>query len=257
MTAEVQQSPSVKQRSSFARVPAAFKLQFAVPGNMIGVPVLVFVAAWALALGIVVWVHQVDDRGADLAAEPIYTGASQAALWCLVFMAAYTASHAFPFSMALSYSRRVFVIGAILAFAVLSAGFGAAYALAAWVEQVTDGYGIHAYNFDLPYVTDGPGGILSAGLGLAVLCLMLMLLGFGFTILYHRLGLMGFWVVLLSLVLVLAVAVMLITTAGAWGTVGQWFMNQSALSLAGWLTIPTAVFAVMSYAAIRKSVPVS
>lgn len=257
MSTVVEQNRTAGQSSSFARVPSAFRLQFAVPGNMIGAPVLVFVAAWLLALGIVFWVHQATDRGADLAVDPIYTGASQAALWCLVFMAAYSATHAFPFSMALSYSRRLFVIGAFLAFAALSLGFGAAFALAAWIEEITDGYGIHAYNFNIPFLTEGPGGILSAGLAMAVLCLFVMLVGFGFTALYHRLGLMGFWAVLLGLVVVLAAAAMLITTNGGWGTVGEWFMDQTALTLAGWLTLPTVVCGVMSYAMMRKSVPAS
>lgn len=250
-------SAVAEQRSSFARVPAAFRLQFAVPGTMIGVPVLVFVAAWALALGIVVWVHQVDDRGADLAAEPIYTGASQAALWCLVFMAAYSATHAFPFAMALSYSRRVFVIGAFLAFAALSLGFGAAYALAAWIEDITGGYGIEAYNFDLPYLTEGPGGILSAGLAMTVVCLMLMLLAFGVTMFYQRVGLLAFWAALLGIVAVLAAAVMLVTVNDGWGTVWEWLQNQTALSISGWLMLPTLAFGVLSYVTIRKSVPAS
>ena len=247
-------SAAVEQRSSLARVPSAFRLQFAVPGNMIGVPALVFVAAWAIALGIVFWIHHSVGRTAEAAAEPIYTGASQATLWCLVFMAAYSATHAFPFSMALSYSRRVFVIGALLAFAALSAAFGAAVAIAAWVEEITEGYGIDAYNFALPILVDGPGGLLSAGLMAAMLSLMLMLAGFGFSIVYRRLGLALFWVVLLGLAVVLAVVAMLITVNEGWGAVGQWVTNQSALSLSGWLTLPAAVFAAVSYGMIRKTV---
>lgn len=245
------------QRSSFVRVPAAFRLQFTVPSAMIGVPAMVFVSAWVIALGIASWIHFGTDRGSEAVMEPMYTGASQAALWCLVFMAAYSATHAFPFSMALSFSRRVFVIGAFLAFAVLSVGFGVAYAFAAWVERITNGYGLEAYNFDLPYLTDGPGGIVSAGLAIAVLSLLLMLAAFGFTILYKRLGLRLFWAVLLGLVVVLAAVVMLITTNGGWGSVGEWFLQQSALSLSGWLTLPTVGVGLLTYVAIRKSVPVA
>lgn len=250
-------SAAAEQRSSFARVPAAFRLQFTVPSAMIGVPAMVFISAWVIALGIAFWIHFGTDRGPEAAMEPMYTGASQAALWCLAFMAAYSATHAFPFSMALSFSRRVFVIGAFLAFAVLSVGFGVAYAFAAWVERITNGYGIEAYNFDLPYLTDGPGGIASAGLALAVLCLLLMLATFGFTILYKRLGLRLFWAVLLGLVVVLAAVATLITTNGGWGSVGEWFLQQSALSLTGWLILPTVGVGLLTYAAIRKSVPVA
>lgn len=250
-------SAETVQRSSFARVPAAFRLQFTVPSALIGVPAMVFVGAWAIALGIVFWIHFGTDRGPEPAMEPMYTGASQAALWTLLFMAAYSATHTFPFAMALSFSRRVFVIGAFLAFAVVSVAFGVAYAFAAWVERITNGYGIEAYNFDLPYLTDGPGGIVSAGLALAVLCLLLMLASFGFTIMYQRLGLKLFWVVLLGLVVVLAAVVVLITTNGGWGSVGEWFLQQSALSLAGWLTLPAVGIGLLTYAMIRKSVPMS
>lgn len=243
------------QRSSFARVPAAFRLQFTVPSAMIGVPLLVFVSAWAIALGIVFWIHQATDRSAVPITEPMYTGASQAALWALVFIAAYSATHTFPFAMALSYSRRVFVIGTILAFTAVSLGLGAAFALAAWVEELTGGYGIDAYNFNLPYLTSGPGGLFSAGLMVAVLTLMLMLLGFGVTILYRRMGLVPFWAALLGIAVVIAAAIMLITTGGSWGTVWEWAARQTALSLAGWLTPPTLGLGALSYAAIRRAVP--
>lgn len=248
-------SAETVQRSSFARVPAAFRLQFTVPSALIGVPLLVFVSAWAIALGIILWIHQATDRGAGSGVEPIYTGASQAALWTLHFMAAYSATHTFPFAMALSFSRRVFVLGTFLAFAVVSVGFGVAFALAAWVEDLTGGYGVEAYNFDLPYLTSGPGGLVSAGLVTSVLTLLLMLLGFGTTIFYRRVGLVAFWAAVLGIAVVLAAAIMLITVNGGWGTVGQWLAQQHALSISGWLILPTVVMGGLSYVAIRKAVP--
>ena len=248
-------SAAVEHRSSYARVPAAFRLQFAVPAGMIGVPVLVFVSAWLIALGIVVWIHHTVDRGSDLGMEPIYTGASQAALWCLVFMAAYSATHTFPFAMALSYSRRVFVLGAFLAFAVLSAGFGAAFGLAAGIEQLSDGYGIEAYNFNLPYLTDGPGGVLSTALLVSAGSLMLMLFSFGITVFFKRVGLVIFWAALLSFVVILATAAMVVTVNDFWGPMWEWFLQQTALSMAGWLTLPTLGLAVLTYVATRRAVP--
>lgn len=248
-------SAVAEERSSFARVPAAFRLQFAVPAGLIGVPAMVFLAAWAISLGIVVWIDQAVDRGPEPAMEPLYTGGSQAALWTLVFMAAYSATHTFPFAMALSYSRRVFVFGVFLAFAALSSGFGAAFALSAWIEQLSDGYGIEAYNFNLPYLTDGPGGLLSTGLVAAVLCLVLMLFGFGITMLFKRVGLIIFWVILLGLFVILVTAVMLVTVNEAWGPVWGWLQNQTALSMSGWLMLPTLGLAVLSYWTIRKAVP--
>lgn len=40
------------RRSSFARVPAAFRLQFAVPYSFIWLPIIIFVLAWALTYGV-------------------------------------------------------------------------------------------------------------------------------------------------------------------------------------------------------------
>ena len=103
------------------RIPAAFRLQFIVPTNLIIVPAVVFVLVWAVSIGITLWIHAAaSDRVA--AEEPMYGGASQAAVWTLGFMAAYTVTQTMPFAMALSFSRRTFVVGAYLAFVAVSAG---------------------------------------------------------------------------------------------------------------------------------------
>lgn len=244
---------SDNDRSSYARIPSAFKLQFVVPATLIWVPILVFAAAWGITVLIGLWVDGIAET--RVAAEDrVYTGASQAAVWCLVFMAAYAASHTFPFSMALSYSRRVFILGAFLAFGVVSLVYGAAFALVAALERATNGYGVHFYIFDLPYLTES-SGILAAGAFAALLCLLLMMVGFFWSILYRRVTVAVLWAVLLAVVVALAVAVLLITQNGGWDTVWQWFTEQTALSLTAWLVVPTIGMALLNYAVIRKATP--
>lgn len=242
---------ATETRSSFARIPAAFRLQFVVRTNFIHVPVMVFFAAWAIAVGIGVWLHNLP-AGPFTEDEPFYAGASQAAVWCLAFMGGYAASHTFPFSMALSFSRRVYVLGTFMAFAAVSAAFGVAFSLAALLERVTDGYGIHAYTFDLPMLTES-SGIVGAGALAAALCLMVMLLGFSVVILYLRLGLAYTWTVLLGIALLLILGVMLITTNEAWPAVGRWFGDQSSLDLALWTLPLSLVFAGNAYVLIRRA----
>ncbi|PXA82257.1 hypothetical protein DCC26_01065 [Auritidibacter sp. NML120779] len=242
------------QRSSFARVPAAFRLQFMTPSNFIWVPVMVFVATWALFIGISVWVQLVANDRVP-AEDPFYTAVSQATVWCLAIMAGYAGSHTFPFSMALSYSRRVFVLGAGLAFATVSAAYGVAFTLAALVERATNGYGIESYTFDLPVLTDGPGGLASTGLVTALVCLVAMLFGFGMVIVFKRFGLIGMWLVLIALVLVVLLIAMLITTYEAWPQVGRWLSEQNTLSFSGYLAVATIVLGVLDYLMIRKATP--
>lgn len=237
-------------RSSFARVPSAFKLQFTVPSQMIGVPLLVFFGAWALSIGIGLWFrHTTDGVG-----EPFYTGASQATIWCLAFMAAYSASHAFPFSMALSYSRRVFVLGAFLAFAAVSAGFGALFVVGVLVERATDGFWSDSYTFDIPLMTQN-ADVLGAGMLAAVVCLGAMMIGFFWSILYRRVSLGLLWVIALALVALLAASVMVLTQNGWWPQVFDWLAVQSSYSFAGWLLLLTLGLTAVNYLVIRRAVP--
>lgn len=256
---ETSQRPVAQRaQSSYVRIPAAFRLQFVVKHTFITSPLIVFSGAWMIAVGIGFWIHYSTGRAeaATLTADDaIYTGASQAALWALLFIAAYSASHTFPFSMALSYSRRVFVVGVFLAFAVVSTGFGVAFALAAVVERATDGYGILMYNFDLPFLTQGPGGIFSAALLATVLCLFLMMFGFFWSILYRRVSLTMLWVIILGVLAILLSIVAIFIQNGWWGELAQWATRQNALTLSGWLVLPAVGLTVVNYLVIRKATP--
>ncbi|WP_218220778.1 hypothetical protein [Nesterenkonia sp. Act20] len=237
-------------RSSFARVPAAFKLQFTVPSAMIGVPLIVFFGAWAVAIGIGLWIrHLADGEG-----EPFYTGASQATIWCLLFMAAYSASHTFPFSMALSYSRRVFVLGAFLAFAAISAGFGALFSVAILLERATAGFWAESYTFDLPLMTQN-AGVLGAGLMAGAVCLLSMMIGFFWSILYRRVSLAMLWLTALAVMAALVVIVMVITQNDWWPHVGDWLAVQSSYTFAGWVLLLTLGLTALNYVVIRRAVP--
>lgn len=241
-----------ERRSSFARVPAAFRLQFAVPSTLIWVPLLVATLSWAIGVGILLMIDaQIDDRN-PIEDPLIAPGAAQATIWCLAFMAAYAASHTFPFSMALSYSRRVYVLGAFLAFGLVSVGFGAFVALGAVVERLTDGFGRHVYVFDAPLFTDS-AGILGISLLAVALCLFFMLFGFFWAVLYRRVSLVNLWVVMIGVVLVLLAWVAVVTMQEGWMSVWLWFLDQTTLTLAGWFGLGILLLAALNYGLIRKA----
>ncbi len=246
-------TPTVNTRGSFARLPAAFRLQFSVRGAMIGVPIIVFFGSWAIALGIGMWIH----FGANMTESdpPMYTGASQATLWTLGFMAAYAASHTFAFSMALSYSRRIFLLGAVGAFAAISAAFGVAFALGALLERATGGFGIRMFTFDLPYLTDGPGGVVATGLFATLLCLSIMLFGFLVAMAYRRLKLIVLWTIALVVVAALALGAVGLAQAGLWGDVWAWMVDQTALSLSAYFVLVIAFLTGLNYVVIRRATP--
>ncbi|MDN6519520.1 MAG: hypothetical protein L0K46_00830 [Yaniella sp.] len=239
-------------RSSFARVPAAFRLQFAVPWSFIWLPIGIFLLAWVLGTGIG---FLIDSQMADRipAEEPLSAiGAAQAPIWYLAFMAAYTASHTFPFSVALSYSRRVYLIGTYLTFAVVSVGYGLIAMLAFWIERLTDGFGRHVYVVGAPFLDD-VGGMLGVGAFGAVVTLFFMCFGFFWAILYRRVSIPVLWVVILSVIVVILGLIAMITLNEWWPNVGLWFVDQTAFTLAGWGLLATVLLGGLNYWLIRKA----
>ena len=251
MTSTTLQSPNTK-RSSFARVPAAFRLQFAVPYSFIWLPLIIFALSWLFGLGIVVLIDsQMPDRIPEQ--EPLAsTGAAQATIWYLAFMAAYTASHTFPFSVALSYSRRVYLIGTYLTFLVVSLGYGVAAMLAYWIERATDGFGLHVYVFGSPVFED-VGGALGVGSFAAVVVLFFMCFGFFWAILYRRVSIPILWTVIIGVIAVILGAVAVVTLNSWWINVGMWFVDQNAFTLAGWGLLATILLGGLNYVLIRKA----
>lgn len=240
------------KRSSFARVPAAFRLQFAVPWSFIWLPMAIFLIAWGFGVGIMALIDsQVTER--IPAEDPINaTGSAQAVIWYLAFMAAYTASHTFPFSVALSYSRRVYLIGTYLTFAVVAAGYGLAAMLFYWIERATDGLGRHMYIFGAPFFED-VGGVLGVGAFGAMMVLFFMCFGFFWAILYRRVSIPILWTVIIGLIAVMLGVVALITISESWPNIGMWFIDQTAFSLAGWGLVATILLGGLNYWLIRKA----
>ncbi|HIY85008.1 MAG TPA: hypothetical protein H9822_00965 [Candidatus Yaniella excrementavium] len=239
-------------RSSFARVPAAFRLQFAVPWSFIWLPIGIFLLAWVLGTGIGFLIDsQMDQR--IPAEEPLSSiGAAQAPIWYLAFMAAYTASHTFPFSVALSYSRRVYLIGTYLTFAAVSVGYGLLAMFGFWIERLTDGFGRHIYVLGAPFLDD-VGGMLGVGAFGTVVTLFFMCFGFFWAILYRRVSIPVLWVVILGLIVVLLGLVAITTLNEWWPNVGLWFVDQSAFTLAGWGLLATVLLGGLNYWLIRKA----
>lgn len=237
------------------RIPAAFRLQFIVPSNFLIVPAVVFALVWAVAVGISLWVHELAG-GRVPAEEPIYGGASQAAVWTLGFMAAYTVTQTLPFAMALSFSRRTFVVGAYLAFAAVSVGFGVAYTLGAWVERTTNGFGIHAYQFDIPPMT-GSHGIVGGGLLAATLTFMVMVAAFLMAAVFRSMSVLAFWTFAVTLMAVVAIVFLLLVQNVGWVGIGEWFLAQTAVTGSVYFLAVSAVAAVAGYLMLRRATPVS
>ncbi|GAA1817059.1 hypothetical protein [Nesterenkonia flava] len=232
------------------RALSVFRFHFILKGHFIGIPALVLSSAFILSLGIAFVVHLNADEALS-AADPMYSGAGQSVLWCLLGISAAVAYSGSAHALGLSYSRRSYMLGMLMALGVVSLGVGAVVALLAWIEEATSGFGIHHYMMALPYLTQ-QGGAAAVGLLAAAAAMLLMLIGAFFALVYKRFGMARMWFLLIG-VMLLVVVLFGLSVIFDWGpAMLNWLLQQTGLTWAGWAALAAAVLAGLTWLVVRR-----
>ncbi|MBD7958421.1 hypothetical protein H9651_12285 [Microbacterium sp. Sa4CUA7] len=184
---------------------------------------------------------------------PKYGGGAQAPLWYFAVVGIQALTLTFPFSQAMSVTRREFYLGTVLTATGTSAILGVVFVLGGLIEQATDGWGMNGYFFYLPWVWEA--GPVAAGFVFFVLALLFFVCGFWGATIYKRFGNLWLTVVLVGLSLALVGLAWVITQTRSWGAVAEWLVAQSALGLALWGVGLIAVLGVISWRTLRRAVP--
>lgn len=208
-----------------------------------------------------VWVPLIVLAGAALVSVIIISlipgddvkvvGAANAPLWYFVALGVQAMTLAFPFSQAMSITRREFYIGTLIMGAIGSALMATIFIVLAGIEALTDGFGLNGWIAYLPYLFE-PGWV-SAWLSYFTATMFLFVIGFWMATIWKRFGTLAVVVVGVALGLVVVGAIFVITKAGVWADVITWFVNTGAFALTvGGLAV-TAVLALGSYATLRRA----
>lgn len=228
------------------RVLNVARMQLVNRQTFIWIPLIILAGSTLIAIGFMVVIPQMT-RGED---GPMFAGSSQAPLWYFLALGISTLSYTFPFSQAMSISRRTFYLGTLLIVSAASAVMATLFCLMALIEQVTGGYGVNGYIFHLPWVMDN--GMWQGWLMIFFGTILFFTIGFFFTAVFKRYGgavlaalLVGFGIVLLG-------ALWYINTNEAWPQVGQWFMQQTPLTVSAYAALAVIPMSAISYAALRK-----
>lgn len=206
-----------------------------------------------LAIAFAVNLFIFGSMGDELGDRPITGGLASVYFTGLAFGAVAIAQH-FPFALGMSVTRRefsaaigLFTLAQTVIYAVLLVVLQA-------IEEATDGWGIRLRFFGLGLIDDY--GTAAQLLIYGVPMLMMSLIGIAFGAVYVRWRTNGVFGAISVVVIVLGGTAGLITRAGAWHTVGDWLIRQSALSLfAGWPLILVAGLALLSWVALRRATP--
>ncbi|MCR2813076.1 hypothetical protein NQ166_11210 [Microbacterium sp. zg.Y1090] len=213
----------------------------------IWVPLLVLAGSLVITLAIYGILEYAGVAG------PKYGGGAQAPLWYFGVVGIQALTLTFPFSQAMSVTRREFYAGTVLTAVLTSALLGLVFVVGGLLEQATDGWGMNGYFFYLPWVWEA--GPLAAGFVFFVLALLFFVCGFWGATIYKRFGNLWLTVVLVALALALVALAWLITQTQSWGAFAEWFVAQGALGLALWGVALIAVLAVISWRTLRRAVP--
>ena len=211
-----------------------------VPLMVLGGAFLVTLAIYAMLLNIGV-------------TEPKYGGGAQAPLWYFFAVGIQALTLTFPFSQAMSVTRRDFYVGTVLTAALTSAILAVVFVLGGLIENATGGWGMEGYFFYLPWIWEA--GPAAAGVFYFTVAMLFFVVGFWATTIYKRFGPTWLTVMLAGLSLALIGVLFLIGRADAWVEVFTWFATQGSFGLALWGLLVAAVLAVISYFTLRRAIP--
>ena len=178
------------------------------------------------------------------------TGAAQAPRWYFIVVGVQALSLTFPFSQAMSVTRRDYFLGTLATFILFSLAFGVVFLLLALIEQATSGWGVDTLVFAIPWLLNT--GWLAMILSVAALALVMFLIGLWMATIYKRWGTVVIVAISLGLGLVLVGVIALITYLQWWPAVLTWVVGQTPMSVAGWLLILIVALSSGSFLTLRK-----
>ncbi|WP_406247611.1 hypothetical protein ACI7YT_18270 [Microbacterium sp. M] len=220
------------------------RLQLINKGTFIWYPLVILAAAVVISVLIYAMIP-VD--------EPKYGGGGQAPLWYFFAVGMSAMTLTFPFSQAMSITRREFFLGTMLTAILASALMGVLFLIGGGIETLTNGYGVNGYVFYLPWLWEA--GPLGAFVVYFTLALFFFVVGFTGATIFKSWGQMVLLIASFAVVLVLVALAFLVTRLDAWGQVWEGILTLGAVGLALWGLVVVAVLSVISFLAFRRTIP--
>jgi hypothetical protein len=220
------------------------RMQFVNKQTYLWVPLLVLGGAFVVTLAIFA---MIPYDGVKVG------GGTYAPLWYFLVVGVQSLTLTFPFSQAMSVTRREFYLGTLLAAATTSAMLALIFLVGGLIEEATRGWGLNGYFFYLEWIW--VAGPIAAFFVYFVSAMMFFLVGFWAATVYKRFGSLWLTAVLVGIAALLVVIIWLIGFAEAWVATITWFAEQGALGLAMWGVVFGAVLAGISFLILRRATP--
>jgi hypothetical protein len=213
----------------------------------IWVPLLVLGGSFLISLAIFAILLSAGLDG------PKYGGGVQAPLWYFLAVGVQALTLTFPFSQAMSVTRREFFLGTLLTAALSSTVQSVIVVIGGLLEQATGGFGVNGYFFYLPWMW--AAGPLGAGLVFFTAAMLLFVIGFAAATIYKRFGVLAVTAVLIGVGVILVALLWAVTVTQSWVTVWEGILALGAVGLAVCGLVAVAALAASSFLTLRRAVP--
>jgi len=224
------------------RVLNVVRLQLINTQSLVWVPLIVLAGAVVVSLLIIGLIPGDDVK---------VVGAANAPLWYFLALGVQAMTLAFPFSQAMSITRREFFLGTLILGAIAAAMMASIFLVLAGIEALTDGFWMNGRIAYLPYLFES--GWATAWLAYFTVTLLLFVVGFWMATIWKRFGTFAVVAIGVALGLVVTIAIFAITKLQWWASVITWFTDIGVLGVALGGLVLTAALSFGTYATLRRA----
>ena len=229
------------------RTLSVVRMQLINKQTYIWIPLIILGGAFLLAMAIYAILSSSGVEG------PFYGGGAQAPLWYFGIVGIQALTLTFPFSQAMSVTRREFYLGTLLTAVLTSAILAGIAVVGGLIERATDGWGMNGWFFMVPWVWEsGPLGALIFNF---VAAMLFFIVGFWAATIYKRFGALWLTIVLAGVGALFVLGLWVVGRLEAWGVIFEWFTAQGVVGLSLWGVVLGAVLAASAFLTLRRAVP--
>ena len=188
-----------------------------------------------------------------LSDEPLRTGGLASIFIYMMVAGIVGASQSFPFAIGFTVRRKDFLLGTLAMMGGVSLISSVIILLLRAIESGTDGWGVDLRFFDISYLNEG--NVVAQWWVLFSFMLHMFALGFVISSIHRRFGRAGIITAMILVMLAVTIGLFLIGYFDRWEDIGNWLKDNppTAAEFSSWLAPVTTVYALATYAMLRKA----
>ncbi|MFF5793810.1 hypothetical protein ACFY5D_17325 [Paeniglutamicibacter sp. NPDC012692] len=213
--------------------------------TFLGIPMVILLASTTFTIAI--WAI-VSRNSGDVV---LVSGSGQAVMWYFLALGIQSLTLTFPFSQAMSVSRKTFYMGTLGLFAVIALAYSLIYYVLGLIEKATGGWGMNGQLFALGWIAENNAAVQI--LFYFVAMVLLFMIGFWCATVYLRWKATGMLIVGIGFAAILLALTAMLTLNDWWVPLGVWLGSLSTLGVALMLGTICVLLAGGSYVTLRKA----